>query len=472
MRAAVIGGGIAGLAVAYELALAGADFTLFEASGRFGGIIETVRERGFVVECGPDGWITEKPWARELAIELGLESELLPSNDATRKTYIAGCDGLTAIPDGMRMIVPTNLEALDASPLFSEDAKRAYRDEVGRAGALKHAAPSHDESVAAFVARHFGDEVATKIAGPLLAGVFGGDITRLSVRSVMPAFVKMEWEHGSLIAGLQASIAALQASVAALQPSIAALQLPKAASGHAIFTTLASGLGTLIDRVVAKLPARSLRLNTPVRGLVREGGRWSIAGEEFEHVVVATPADVTSALIKPLDEKAAALLPREASSAVVVALGFDAEAARLLQIPAGFGFLVPQKHEQCASLLAATFTHQKFAQRAPEGAVLLRAFFGGATAESLSKRDDAALAELACGELARYLGPLPQPMLTVVRRWPRSLPQYEVGHLERIAAFEARVAAMPGLRCVGNAYRGVGLPDLIRDGRAAAREIF
>lgn len=459
MRTAVIGGGIAGLAVAYELALADADFTLFEASGRVGGIIETVRERGFVVECGPDAWVTEKPWARELAVELGLESELLPSNDATRRTYIAGRDGLTAIPDGMRMMVPTNLEALDASPLFSAEAKRAYRDEMGRAHALKDAAPSQDESVAAFVARHFGDEVATKIAAPLLAGVFGGDIARLSVRSVMPVFVKMEREHGSLIVALQASLAALQASA-------------KAATENAIFTTLAIGLGTLVDRVVAKLPSRSLRLNTPVRALVREGELWRVAGGEFDQVVVATPADVTSALVKPLDEEAAALLPREASSAVVVAFGFDAEASKSVRIPAGFGFLVPQEREQRASLLAATFTHQKFAQRAPDGAVLLRAFFGGAAAESLGGRDDAALAKLAHGELARYLGPLPEPVLTVVRRWPRSLPQYAVGHQKRIAAFEARIAAIPGLRCVGNAYHGVGLPDLIRDGRAAARNLL
>lgn len=466
MRTAVIGGGIAGLAVAYELALAGADFILFEASGRVGGIIETVRERSFVVECGPDAWVTEKPWARELAVELGLESELLASNDATRKTYIAGRDGLTAIPDGMRMMVPTNLETLDASPLFSAEAKRAYRDEIGRADALKAAAPSHDESVAAFVARHFGGEVATKIAAPLLAGVFGGDIARLSVCSVMPAFVKMEREHGSLIRALQSSIAALPASIAALQGTA------KATPGNAIFTTLASGLGTLIDRVVAKLPVRALRLNTPVRGLVREGGSWRIAGGEFDQVVVATPADVTRALIKPMDEKAAALLPQDASSAVVVALGFYAEASKSLRIPAGFGFLVPQGREEHASLLAATFTHQKFAQRVPEGAVLLRAFFGGAAAESLIERDDAALVELARRELARYLGPLPKPVLTVVRRWPRSLPQYAVGHQERIAAFEARIAAIPGLRCVGNAYHGVGLPDLIRDGRAAARNLL
>jgi oxygen-dependent protoporphyrinogen oxidase len=450
MRTAVIGGGIAGLAAAYELAGAGADFVVYEASDRFGGIVETVHQQGFVIECGPDAWVTEKPWARELAVELGLESELLPSNDATRKTYIAGDGRLTAIPNGMRMMVPSDLTALDASALFSENAKRAFRDEVRRAEALKQAAPSRDESVAAFVERHFGGEVSTKIAAPLLAGVFGGDITQISVRSVMPAFVKMEREHGSLIRALQVSA--------------------KAASGDAIFTTLTSGMNALIDRMIAKLPPKSLRLNTPVNGVSREGGSWRVAGESFESVIVATPADVTSGLVWPIDEAAAALLPRHASSAVVVALGFDVETAKLLRIPAGFGFLVPQDGEQNL-LLAATFTHQKFARRAPEGAVLLRAFFGGAAAESLIG-DDASLVQRARIELARYLGSLPSPDVTVVRRWPRSLPQYEVGHQERIAEFEARIAAIPGLKCIGNAYHGVGLPDLVREGRAAARNLL
>ena len=451
MRAAVIGGGIAGLSAAYELALAGADFVLYEASDRFGGTVETVHQQGFVIECGPDAWVTEKPWARDLAVELGIESELLPSNDAIRKTYIAEDGRLTAIPDGMRMMVPSDLVALNASLLFSENAKKAFRDEAGRAEALKHAAPSLDESVAAFVERHFGSEVANKIAAPLLAGVFGGDIAQLSVRAVMPAFVKMEREHGSLIRGLQVS--------------------GKATRGDAIFTTLVSGLGTLIDRMIAKLPAKSLRLNTRVSNVAREGESWSVAGENFDSVIVATPADVTSGLVRPIDETAAALLPRHASSAVVVALGFNVETAKSLRIPAGFGFLVPQGEEK-NTLLAATFTHQKFAQRAPKGAVLLRAFFGGAAAESLMGGDDAFLAQLAQSELARYLGSLPLPDVTVVRRWPRSLPQYEVGHQERIAEFEARMAAIPGLACVGNAYHGVGLPDLIREGRAAARNLL
>src|SRR5580692_1965082 len=179
-RVAIIGGGVAGLTATYELARLARDgaevqAVLFEASTRLGGIIETVREGGFIIECGPDGWVTEKPWARELAEELGLATQ--PSLDAQRKTWLVGKDKkLVAMPDGMRLMVPTDLAAIDNSTLLSEAAKRAYREEPSRAAVLRASAPDTDESIAGFVRRHFGDEVARTFAAPLLAGVFGGDI--------------------------------------------------------------------------------------------------------------------------------------------------------------------------------------------------------------------------------------------------------------------------------------------------------
>src|SRR5580704_12261106 len=208
-RVAVIGGGVAGLAAAYELARLARDSkdvqaVLFEASTRLGGIVETVREGGFVIECGPDAWVTEKPWARELAEELGLGDEVMASNDATRKTYVLIDNQLQAMPDGMRMMVPSDLSALDGSEMFRADAKQAYRDELTRAEELRANSPEEDESVAQFVRRHFGDEVLEKIGAPLLSGVFGGDVAKLSVRAVMAPFVAMEREYGSLITAVQA----------------------------------------------------------------------------------------------------------------------------------------------------------------------------------------------------------------------------------------------------------------------------
>jgi oxygen-dependent protoporphyrinogen oxidase len=467
-RIAIVGGGISGLAAAYELEKArksGADidWQLYEASDRFGGIVETVRQDGFVLEQGPDAWVTEKPWARELAIELGLEAELIFSNDATRKTYILLDGELQPIPDRMRMMVPEDLATLEGSPLFSDSARKAYAAELTRAEELRASAPVEDESVAAFVQRHFGDEVLAKIAAPLLSGVFGGDVARLSVRAVMPAFVAMEREYGSLIAALQ-----VKAKTSSAQP---------------IFTSLRNGLGSLIEALLAHLPGDRLHINRSALSLKRERNLWclrtSTPGEKgrigkskrhFNHVLLATPGDATRDLLASLDPAAAALIPTDASSAILAAFVFRDAAFTL---PQGFGFLVPpiQNPESKTPLLAATFVTQKFPHRAPENAQILRAFFGGSSADHLADASDETIAQAALDQFQGILGSLPMPAITTVRRWPRSLPQYEVGHLERIAELDRRIASLGGLTLLGNAYRGVGLPDLIRDSRAAAKSL-
>lgn len=455
-RIAIVGGGIAGLAAAYELAQKDApavEVVLFEASPRLGGIVETVREGGFVIECGPDAWVTEKPWARELAEELGLNSEVMPSNDAARKTYVLMDGRLQAMPDGMRMMVPADLDALDRSGLFSAEAKQAYHDEVSRAEELKADAPKYDESVASFVQRHFGDEVLEKIGSPLLRGVFGGDVTELSVRAVMAPFVAMEREHGSLIAAMQARAAA------------------KKDKDAAIFTTLRSGLGTLVDNIVAAIPADWIRLSAAVHSLSRGNQGWTLktskSEESVDAVMLAAPVHTARELLQPIDARAAELMKMDASSAVVVAFGFT-DATKFI-VPPGFGFLVPEGSGSL--LLACTFVDQKFAGRVPQNGRLVRAFFGGAAAERLMKCGNDETASIARLELARLLGPLPEPQVTMVRRWPSSLPQYGVGHLERMVELDERVRRLDGLSLLGNGYRGVGLPDLIRDARAAARQI-
>jgi len=528
-RFAIVGGGIAVLAAAYELELArkrGADidWQLYEASNRFGGIVETTLTEGFVLEGGPDGWVTEKPWARELAIELGLEKDLIASNDATRKTWIYLDGQLQPIPDRMRMMVPEDLTTLESSPLFSEAARKAYATELTRADELRTNAPDIDESVASFVNRHFGEEVLTKIAAPLLSGVFGGDVHKLSVRAVMPNFVTMEREHGSLIAALQA-----KAKTRGNKP-----QQP-------IFTSLRNGLGSLVDALVARLPADRLHLNRSAISLKREGKLWCLrystpttkgspgkGKRHFNHVLLATPIDTTRTLLQPLDPTAAELIPQDASSAILAAFAWPSETAATFTIPPGFGFLVPATtDENChpdpelaegegpasetsnnpgapgpdsrtrvstetttprintdpllptpysllpAPLLAATFVDQKFPHRAPANTRILRAFFGGPSADALSPQSDQAIAAAALEQLRKILGPIPTPEAhrTTVHRWPRSLPQYEVGHIERIAELDAHIATLGNLTLLGNGYRGVGLPDLIRDARAAARTL-
>ena len=490
-RVAIVGGGIAGLTAAYELARLASGGTeveavLFEGSQRLGGLIEPVREGGFTIECGPDGWVSAKPWARELAIELGLADELIGSNDATRKTHIFlttpdhPSGRLVPMPDGLNMMVPASVQALDAleaSPLFSSAAIAAYRAEPARVDELRTAAPARDESVADFTLRHFGPEVLERVAAPLLSGVFGGDVRRLSVRAVMPAFVEMERKYGSLIAGLDAQNATVRE------------RMP-------IFTTLRSGLGSLVDRLVAAIPTEWIRRATTVtavRANARPSGSrsWTVSAvttdkrhsaEEFDAVLLATPLDTTRELLTQLDQHAASLLPVEASSAVLVAFAY-ADAAQF-PLPEGFGFLVPQRDSDPAGdprgslLLACTFTDQKFAHRVPPGGRLVRAFLGGTAATRIANCNNDEVAAIARMEMARILHstaplaahlPAPPPALTVVRRWPNSLPQYAVGHPERVVELESRISALPGLMVLGNALHGVGIPDLIRDARRTAQ---
>jgi oxygen-dependent protoporphyrinogen oxidase len=522
-RIAIIGGGIAGLTAAYELAQqagAGApiEAVLFESSNRFGGIIETIREGGFTIETGPDAWVTAKPHARALAIELGLESEMLASNDADRRTHIFlptpqnPSGALVPMPGGFHMMVPTDLHALEHSPLLTPAAIAAYRTEPGRAAELRASIPPGDESVANFTLRHFGSEVLTRIAAPLLSGIFGGDVHKLSVRAVMPAFVAMEREYGSLIT-------ALQRKTNNEQPATP------------VFTTLRSGLGTLTDRLVAAIPSHWLRPQTRVNSISCPNPpncvTWNInteaGSESFDEIFLATPLATTRNLLASIDSTAAALLPTESSSAVLVAFAY-ADASNV-PLPPGFGFLVPPAPEpggpsfpasservgyrppldrslspdagtnagaprldsetwvpsMPSLLLACTFTDQKFPHRVPPGGRLIRAFFGGAAADRIARCNNDEIAAIARLELARILNttvpltaaartPAPPPAITAVRRWPNSLPQYAVGHPARIAELESRLrSTAPGLTLLGNATHGVGLPDLIRQSRAAAR---
>ena len=476
MRIAIVGGGIAGLAAAYELEQqrqrgAPVDWTLFEASHRLGGTIKTTRhvtpEGDFILEGGPDAWVTEKPWARALAEELGLGDQIIPCHEAAKKTYIWSNNELVAMPPRMRMMVPEDLQALANSSLFSAKAQAAYRDEISRAEQLKAASPEEDESIASFVRRHFGDEVLEKVGAPLLSGVFGGDVRTLSVRAVMTSFVQMEAEHGSLIVALRA-----QRRARGDRPA------------PPTFTSLQRGMGTLVDALVAALPRTRVKLDTTitsVRPLTTR--RWSLdIGESstdgasqlaVDHLLLATPVDITRALLSAVSPEAGALVPAEASSAVLCSFCWPAPMATHFPVPPGFGFLVPQSHDDdrlgLPSLLAATFTDQKFAHRVPPGGRIVRAFFGGQLASILQGRPDAEIIALAWQELLRILPGLPKPKedLTVVDRWPRSLPQYAVGHLERLQRLESCVHALGNIDLLGNGYRGVGVPDLIREARRA-----
>jgi len=484
-RIAIIGGGIAGLAAAYELeqqrkAGAAVEWELFEASGQLGGLLSTTRVETpngrFVMEDGPDGWVTEKPWARELAEELGLGQEIIACNEKRRRTLVLFEGMLEAMPQRMRMMVPEDLDTLQGSSLFTDDARAAYAREFESAEALKAATPGNDESVASFVERHFGNEVLEKIGAPLLGGVFGGDAYKLSVHAVMPQFVKMEQEYGSLIVALQA-----RARERGERKPLPAFQ------------SLKNGMGSLAEAMVARLPMERVHLNSHVEYVFcdkphddkmhvtydapdarKSDGTKFLWDGEFEHLILAAPLDVARSLLPGADYdlRLDRQLPTDASSAVLVAMGWESEAAKSIHVPEGFGFLVPEGSTE-TTLLATTFVDQKYSHRAPQGGRILRAFFGGRHAEAMLSAPDEAVIAAAHTQLSRILGPLPaaEPKLTTVRRWPRSLPQYEVGHLDRMAQLDELVARIGNLTLLGNSYRGVGVPDLIRDARNAARAI-
>lgn len=457
-RIAIVGGGISGMTAAYECTRHNQTIcTLFEASDRLGGTVRTRKialpdGREYTVELGPDGWVSEKPWASDLAKELGLRDELVPSNDVQRRTLLLRNGELQPFPEGMRMMVPLNDAAIRDSSLLSDAAKLCYLQEPSRAEELRALAQTtQDISVADFVRRHYGEEATRTLAGPLLAGVFGGDIERLSAKSVMPAFVAMEREYGSLTLALRAR-----------QPNT------NAASG--IFTALRVGNLALIEAMNNALPEGCVRTNTPVFALERDGSRWRVttaAGSDlFDSVILATPAHVTARLLAPVDPRLAELHDMPASSGVMVALLYQ----EVVTLPAGFGFLVEQPQPGFhPALLAATFSHQKYPHSVPAGCMMLRVFFGCENVSAVESLDDPAIGALAIQQIQKLLPSLPKPFQSLVQRWPRSLPQYWLGHEAAVAEIEHLCQGHPGLYLAGNSYRGVGLPDMVHLAREHAR---
>jgi oxygen-dependent protoporphyrinogen oxidase len=482
MRIAIIGGGIAGLAAAYELekarrAGAAVEYTLFEARERLGGCLSSEIVNGTVLERGPDSFLSEKPAAAELCRELGLGAELTPSNDAARKTWIVVHNRLVPLPDGLMFLVPTKLIPTALTRLFSLPTKLRMALEL-----LHPPRPSgHDESVATLVERHFGAEVVDRLADPLLSGIFGGDAAQLSTRAVLPRLVEMESQYGSLTRGMLAAHRQMRARAKAAAQKNGKTSGNKGTSSHpaprSIFTTLRGGLQQLVDALAARLDPGSVRLATPVSGLEKVEGGWKVvaggATDYYDAVILASPAWAASALLGPAD----AALGEELSaipysSSITVNLVYDE--ARLGRMPDGFGFLVPAVEGRV--LLACTFVHRKFLGRTPPGKAVLRAFLGGMKNEALLTETDATLVATVRRELSEILGGVVvgigiEPEYAQVTRWRRAMAQYSVGHQERIARIAARVAALPRLRLAGNAYDGIGIPDCIRLGRRAAKEL-
>jgi protoporphyrinogen/coproporphyrinogen III oxidase len=482
MRTAIIGGGIAGLSAAYELEKArgsGApvEYTLFESRERLGGSLASEIVDGVVLERGPDSFLSEKPAGAELCRELGLADALTPSNDANRKTYIVVRNRLVPLPDGLMFMVPTKLIPTALSGLFSPATKVRMALEL-----LHPPRPSEqDESVASLVKRHFGAEAVDRLADPLLSGIYGGDATQLSARTVLSKMVEMEAKYGSLTRGMLAAHRQMRAKMAEAKRNGtggASQGGPaKAVGPRTIFTTLRGGMQQLVDALESKLDPAWIRKSTQVKELQRSGDGWRvITGDSsglYDAVIMASPAWAAGVLLggvdPPLGEELGGI---PYSSSITVNLVYDE--AKLGPLPDGFGFLVPAVEGR--AMLACTFVHRKFPGRTPKGKAVLRAFLGGTKNESLLNESDPVLVATVKRELSEILGARVagiqiEPEATQVSRWRRAMAQYAVGHQDRIKRITARVAELPGLRLAGNAYDGIGIPDCIRTGRKAAKEL-
>ncbi len=464
----IIGGGIAGLATAYYLQQQALThnlpltYSLVERDAALGGKIATNTDDGFVIEGGPDSFITQKPWGYQLCKELGLEDRLIGTNDDRRKTYIVHKNRLRALPDGVMLIIPTRFMPFALSPLISPWGKLRMGMDLFIPPKMDDA----DESLADFINRRLGHEALEKIAEPLMAGIYVADPEHLSIQSTFPRFITMEQKHGSLIKGMLAQMKARknQSNGAAPRP-----KLP-------LFMTLRGGLMELVDTLVNKLTGNLIVGHGVAKidykpdellpyHLQLAGGQTLNA----THVILATPAYAAAALLQPhspaLAEK---LISIRYISTATVSLAFKRDE---IDHPLnGFGFVVP-KSESCR-LMACTWVSTKFDHRAPTDRALLRVFVGGYKRQELVDLPDDDLLELVKTELHRTMGITAQPTRHEIYRWPNGNAQYDVGHLDRIAEIESLAAdVLPGLYFTGSAFRGVGIPDCIHQGQQIAEQV-
>ncbi len=458
----VIGGGIAGLAAAYRLTELAREHnqpigvTLLERSRRLGGPIQTVHEDGFVIECGADSFISEKPWAVELARRLGIDSELIPTGES-RRTMVVCRGRLTEVPQGFNLMAPVNLMPVLRSPILSLRGKLRLAIEP----MLPRRVAAEDESIAAFVTRRMGREVLERLAQPLAAGIYTGDPAVLSIEATLPRFAELESHYGSVIRGLKA-----------VQKKTAA----RSASGArwSLFLSFRHGMRTLVDALAHAL-GNSIRLETGAQSLIAPAAdaKWRVrtgAGAiEADAIVCAARAPDAAALVESFEADLARSLRRIGySSAATVNLAY--KMSDFPRMPQCFGFVVPAAEGR--EIIAGSFSSLKFPGRAPDGFILMRVFMGGVLQRRMMERGDEQLIAAARHEIAALLGVNAAPILTRVARWSDSMPQYAVGHLNLVSEIEQRAAKLSGFALAGAAYRGVGLPDCIRSGEQAADAVW
>jgi protoporphyrinogen/coproporphyrinogen III oxidase len=480
----IIGGGIAGLSAAYYLQRAaraagvGVQYTLVERDVRLGGKLVTDTDGEFVVEGGPDSFITQKPWGLRLARELGLDDQLIGTNDRRHKVHVLVNGRPRPMPDGMLLVVPTKFLPFAFSPVVSPLGKLRMALDLlipaRRGGA--------DETLADFIRRRLGAEALDRLAEPLLAGIHNSEADRQSLLATFPRLREVEQQYGSLIRGMlaarrQGDTAKRRQGAGAASESTKA-SAPARPFAHSIpvspFVTFKGGVATLASALVRALDGRVLAgqgalaldhdpaAEQPYRVRLASGGMLAA-----DAVILAAPAFAAAELLAPGWPTLAAGL-RQIRYVTTATVSLAYRASDIGEPLDGYGLVIPRTERR--RINAVTITSAKFTHRAPAGAALLRVFVGGSRNPDVPGLADAALLELVRAELRDTLGIRAEPLWCKIYRWPRSNPQYDVGHFERIDALEAGCPA--GLYLAGSAYRGVGIPDCVRQGEEAAAKVM
>lgn len=477
-RLAVVGGGITGLAAAHRLIELAAErgeaveVVLFESSVRTGGVFGTMRMGEYLIETGADSFITNKPWGVNLCRRLGLEDRLIPTDGRYRRSLVLRKGKPVPVPDGFMLLAPARMGPILQSSIFSPWGKIRLAMERF----IPRRREAGDESLGSFVRRRFGREALHRLVQPLVGGIYTSDPWKLSLEATMPRFLEMERRHGSLIKAMQ-----IQGDEPRHEEESKA-----AGARYGLFTTLANGMSELLDAIEQRIAARgAIRRKTavttvrPVRASNgpesgNDASRWNVvladgSQETFDGVVLATRAPIVAEMIRGLDAPLATLLANieYASSAIVVTGHKLADIAHPLD---AFGLVIPYAERR--KILAVSFTSRKFPNRAPEGHAQLRTFVGGAMQPELMHRSDDQLIELTLTELRRILGVRGKEDFAVVCRYMNAMPQYYVGHVDRVREIEVRAARHAGLALAGNAYHGVGVPDCIHSAEQAAERVL
>jgi protoporphyrinogen/coproporphyrinogen III oxidase len=458
-RIAVVGGGIAGLAAAYRLIELApqAQVTLFEAADRVGGVLQTERHGGYLVELSADNFITNVPWGVDLCRRLGLSEQLLPTAPSQRRAMVVRGGRLLPIPEGFQLLSPSRAWPVLRSPLLSWRGKLRLICEPW----VSRRRDAGDESLASFARRRLGREVFERLVQPLVSGIYTADAERLSMAAALPRFVEMERVSGSLTRAAWRE---------ASQPEN---EVASSGARYGLFVAPRDGMSSLVERLECRLRERGVQRGPGVTQLSVTDNQWSIAAgqqsSEFDAVILALPAYAAATLLRGVNHVLAERLQAiPYASSAIVALGYRRE--QITRPMDGFGFVVPSIEGK--RLLAASYSSIKFSGRADEGRVLIRVFLGGAERPEQLDLDDESLVELATGELAELLGARGRPELTRVVRWPRSMPQYHVGHVDLVDRIEQLASHSPTLALAGNAYHGVGIPNCIHSGEQAAERIL